>query len=241
MRNERARVETNTVSSITDFKARYNPGMGFTALATISQHEPEEVVIEIVPSGDLPASAPATPAASITSALRPGGPDPDPFISPEHRITYLLREVGWAPVETVVIGAPFGVVRETRFRAAVVNHEGTSTDTVQVRNDDGELLVELAISTTAADALDLSGWTVLGAAGGGWPDDTIAIAPRDWKVVVEQAKADREIAQREASRRDSFWAACVREAILDGHTAKDLAEIAGVSVQRIYQIRDRRR
>lgn len=112
---------------------------------------------------------------------------------------------------------------------------------MQVRNDDGELLAELAVSSTAADALGLSGWKVLGAADGEWPDDTIAITPRDWKVVIEQAKADREIAQREAARRDSFWAACVREAILDGHTAKELAEIAGVSVQRIYQIRDRRR
>ena len=241
MRNERIRVETNTVASFPDFKARYNLDMGFTALATITQHEPEEIVIEIVPSGDLPASAPATPAATITSALRPGGPDPDPFISPEHRITYLLREIGWAPIETVVVGSPFGVVRETRFRAALVNREGSSTDSVQVRNDDGELLAELAVSSTAADALGLSGWTVLGATGGEWPDDTIAIAPRDWKVVIEQAKANREIAQREASRRDSFWAACVREAILDGHTAKDLAEIAGVSVQRIYQLRDRRR
>lgn len=173
--------------------------------------------------------------------MHQGGPDPDPFISPEHRITYLLREIGWAPVETVVIGSPFAVVRETRFRAAVVNHEGSSTDSVQVRNDDGEVLAELAVSGTAADTLGLSGWTVLGTGGGGWPEDTIAIAPRDWKVVIEQAKADREVAQREAARRDSFWATCVREAILDGHTAKDLAEVAGVSVQRIYQIRDRRR
>ncbi|MER7559279.1 hypothetical protein ABTZ46_20210 [Nocardioides sp. NPDC126508] len=215
--------------------------MDFSAIATITQSETEDVLIEVLSTDDLPRAGSSNPVATITSAMRPGGPDPDPFVSPEHRITYLLREIGWAPTETVVIGTPFGVVRETRFRATVFSHEGSATDAVQVRNDDGEVLAELAVSSTATDALGLSGWTVLGAAGGGWPDDTIAIAPRDWKVVIEQAKADREMARREAARRDSFWAACVREAILDGHTAKDLAEIAGVSVQRIYQIRDRRR
>jgi hypothetical protein len=215
--------------------------MDFSAVATIIQGETEDVVIEVLSTDDLPGAGSSNPVATMTSAMRPGGPDPEPFVSPEHRITYLLREIGWTPIETVVIGTPFGVVRETRFRAAVVGHEGSATDSVQVRNDDGEVLVELAVSGTAADTLGLFGWTVLGAGGGGWPEDTIAIAPRDWKVVIEQAKADREVAQRETARRDSFWATCVREAILDGHTAKDLAEIAGVSVQRIYQIRDRRR
>lgn len=224
------------------FKACYNLIVEFTALATITQHEGADVVIEVLSSDDpAEADSPTGPVATITSALHPDGPDPDPFISPEHRITDLLKEIGWTPIETVVIGSPFGVARETRFRATVVRHEGSATDSVQVRNDDGELLAELAASSTASGALERSGWTVLGAAGGGWPEDTIAVAPRDWKAVIEHAKADREIAQREAARRDSFWASCIREAILDGHTAKELAEIAGVSVQRVYQIRDRRR
>lgn len=215
--------------------------MDFTAIARIAQREHEDVVIEILSTDDLPgAVTPAGPVATITSVMRPGGPDPDPFISPEHRITYLLREIGWAPTGTVRIGSPFGVVRETRFRATV-NHEGSSIDSVQVRNDDGELLVEAPVVGSPDDVLSGLGWRVLGAAGGGWPDDVLAIAPGDWKVVVERARADREIAQREAARRDSRWSACVREAILDGRTAKELAEVAGVSVQRIYQIRDRRR
>lgn len=216
--------------------------MDFTAIARIAQHEHEDVVIEILSTDDLPgAVAPAGPVDTITSVMRPGGPDPDPFISPEHRITYLLREIGWVPTGTVRIGSPFGVARETRFRATVVNHEGSSIDSVQVRNDDGELLVEAPVVGRPEDVLSGLGWKVLGAAGGGWPDDVLAIAPGDWKVVIERAKADREIAQREAARRDSRWSACVREAILDGHAAKELAEVAGVSVQRIYQIRDRRR
>ena len=216
--------------------------MDFTATARIAQQEPEDVVIEIQSTDDLPGEvAKAGPVATITSAMRPSGPDPDPFISLEHRITYLLREIGWAPTGTVLIGSPFGVVREARFRATVVNHEGSSTDSVQVRNDNGELLVEAPVVGRLEDVLSGLGWKVLGAAGGAWPDDVLTIAPGDWKVVIEWARADREIAQREAARRDSLWSACVREAILDGHTAKELAQVAGVSVQRIYQIRDRRR
>lgn len=224
------------------FKARYNLVVDFTAIATISRHEPEDVVIEILSTDDLPGSGrPAAPVATITSVMRPGGPDPDPFISPEHRITYLLHEIGWAPVEAVDVASSFGVVRETRFRAAVVNHERSSTDSVQLRNDDGELLAELPLESNPTDVLGSAGWKVLGATGGGWPDDTLAIAPTDWKVVIEQATARRETAQRKAAQEDRFWAACLREAVLDGRTAKELAAIAGVSAQRIYQIRDRRR
>lgn len=222
--------------------------MVFTAVARVAQHERGDVVIEVLSSDGMPGSAApntlmesGTLVDTVTSVMRPGGPDPDRFVSPEHRVASLLREIGWVPIEAVVVGAPFGVVRETRFRATVVNHEGSPTESVQVRNDDGELLADLALNGTLTDVLSRSGWTVLGAAGSGWPEDTIAIAPNDWKLVIEQARADRESARREATRRDSIWSTCVREAILDGHSAKELGEVAGVSAQRIYQIRDRRR
>jgi hypothetical protein len=216
--------------------------MEFTAIARITHTETDDVAIEVLSSDEQPGStAPSTPVATITSVMRPGGPDPDPFTSAEHRIAYLLREIGWTPIEAIHVGTPFKVVRETRFRATVINHEASSADAVQVWNDDGELLTEVAISTTSAAVLEDSGWEVLGVAGDGWPDDTVAVSPSDWKVVIEQARANREAAQREATRRDEFWAACVREAILDGHTATELAKFAGVSAQRIYQVRDRRR
>lgn len=186
-------------------------------------------------------NASPVPVASITSLMRPGGTDPDPLISPEHRITQLLGEIGWEPIAPVVIGSPFGVSRHTPFRATVVNYEGESIDLVQVRNNDGEILAEIPVTSTPSEALAASGWEVLGAASGGWPDDILAVAPIDWRVVVARARTDREATRREATRRERFWSACLREAVLAGHTATELADVAGVTAQRIYQIRDRRR
>lgn len=187
------------------------------------------------PDGEL------APVATITALLRPGGPEPDPFVSEEHRVAYLLREIGWQPVDAVGFGVPFLVTRHPSFRAHVVTYEGESAELAQVRNSDGEILAELPIASTPEAALCASGWNVLGPAGGGWPDDVLAVAPSDWLDVVRRARTEREGAQREADRREQFWANCLREAILDGHTAVELAEIAGVTAQRIYQIRDRRR
>lgn len=213
--------------------------MEFAAIATVTLND---VFIEVLASDARSGSAePATQVATINSAMRPGGPNPDPFISAEHRITYLLREIGWEPTGAVHVDTPFRVVRRTRFRAAVMSYDASSVDTVQVRNDDGDVLTEATVSTTPDAALEQCGWEVLGAAGGGWPDDTLAVSPTDWKVVIEQSRAHRETAQRESARRDQAWATCVREAVLDGHTATELTEVAGVSAQRIYQIRDRRR
>lgn len=219
-------------------KARYNLSMDFSAVATLTQQEPEHVRLQV--ASNEPGGEP-TPVATITAPLRPGGPDPDPFVSEEHRVGYLLREIGWQPLDTVVFGVPFRVARHPSFRAHVVTYEGQSVDLAQVRNSDGEILAELPVSSTPEAALSASGWNVLGAAGGGWPDDVLAVAPSDWLDVVRRARTEREGAKREADRREQFWANCLREAILDGHSAVELAEIAGVTAQRIYQIRDRRR
>lgn len=222
-------------------KARYNWHMEFSAAATLTQQEPEHLCVQVTsnepggPDGEL------TPVATITAPLRPGGPDPDPFVSEEHRVGYLLREIGWQPVEAVVFGAPFRVARYPSFRANVVTYEGESIELVQVRNNDGEILAELPVTSTPEAALCESGWDVLGAAGGGWPEDVLAVAPSDWLDVVRRARTERDGARREADRREKFWASCLREAILAGHTAVELAGIAGVTAQRIYQIRDRRR
>lgn len=200
------------------------------------------MLIEVM-SNDNPTQSNTSPVpvTSITSLMRPGGRDSDPFTSPEHRITYLLREIGWEPTDPVVIDSPFSVSRHIPFRAIVVNYEGESIDLVQVRNNDGEILAELPVASTPSEALAASGWDVHGAASGRWPDGTLAVAPIDWKVVVARAKTDREAARREATRRGQVWSACLREAVLAGHTATELADIAGVTAQRIYQIRDGRR
>ncbi|MFI5627571.1 hypothetical protein ACIA03_29210 [Nocardioides sp. NPDC051685] len=215
--------------------------MEYSAVATLTHQEPEHVCVQVVsnepggPDGEL------TPVATITAPLRPGGPDPDPFVSEEHRAGYLLREIGWQPMDAVAFGAPFRVTRHPSFRANVVTYEGESVELVQVRNSDGEVLAELPVMSTPEAALRAAGWGVLGAAGVGWPDDVLAVAPSDWLDVVRHARTEREGAQREADRREQFWASCLREAVLAGHTAVELAEIAGVTAQRIYQIRDRRR
>ncbi|MFE7227053.1 hypothetical protein ACFU7D_19825 [Nocardioides sp. NPDC057577] len=216
--------------------------MDYSAVATHASPESEHVLIEVISSDDpTQSNTSPVPVASITSLMRPGGPDPDPFISAEHRITYLLREIGWEPTAPVVIGTPFSVGRHTPFTARVATYEGNPVDLVQIRNNDGEILAEIPVARTPSEALAASGWDVLGAAAGGWPDDTLAVAPNDWKVVVARAKTEREAARREATRREQFWSACLREAVLAGHTATELADIAGVTAQRIYQIRDRRR
>lgn len=216
--------------------------MNHSALVELAPPDSKHVLIEVLSSDDpTQLDTSPVPVASITSLMHPGGPDPDPFNSPEHRITFLLREIGWEPTGPVVVGSPFSVSRYTPFRASVVNYEGDSVDLVQVRNNDGEILAEVPVTSTPSEALAASGWDVLGAAGSGWPDDIVAVAPIDWKVVIERAKTDREATRREATRREQFWSACLREAVLAGHTATELADTAGVTAQRIYQIRDRRR
>lgn len=70
----------------------------------------------------------------------------------------------------------------------------------------------------------------------------VVAEPRDWEQIVEDVTCARTQAQIEADRQDVAWRAVIRDGMHDDTTNKTrLAEAAGVTRDRMYQIRDARR
>lgn len=51
----------------------------------------------------------------------------------------------------------------------------------------------------------------------------------------------RNRVKKEAADAESRWRNLLREAVLDGQEVRSLASASGITPQRVYQIRDRRR
>ena len=94
----------------------------------------------------------------------------------------------------------------------------------------------------AADLLWEHGWRIL--------DDpsqadvgyyVVTVEPADYEQIVQHVTLARERARIEHERQDTAWRAIIRHAMHDNASATALAKAAGISRERIYQIRDNRR
>lgn len=86
-----------------------------------------------------------------------------------------------------------------------------------------------------------AGWRVSGSAE---TTDTGAVAEVeavDSIVIVEHVTFARSRAEAEFARQDTSWRTVIGNAMRDGDSATALARAAGVSRERVYQLRDGRR
>ena len=216
------------------------------ALTTLLDSGAGTVLHTLVVPDDIDVRAPwleLTRAAVATheTFLRPGGPDPDPWVSEAHRIEQVLLELGWKPVD----GSPsdlrcFPVVRVGQWRAQLLVHLDGARHAV-VLNIDGDVIADhVLVDEPLEQGLTASGWRVDGPLPG-WPDGVVAVAPVDWLGLVRESAGARNRAKKEAADAESRWRNLLREAVLDGQEVRSLASASGITPQRVYQIRDRRR
>lgn len=69
----------------------------------------------------------------------------------------------------------------------------------------------------------------------------VAVLPFDWPRVVRYVSQHRKSAQARAEQADLGWREVLREGLLAGQDARKLADLTGLTPQRIYQVRDGRR
>jgi hypothetical protein len=63
----------------------------------------------------------------------------------------------------------------------------------------------------------------------------------EWEQIVKHVTFAKAQAEIEAGRQDLAWRTALRDAMYDGGSATRLAAAAGISRERVYQIRDGRR
>jgi hypothetical protein len=91
-----------------------------------------------------------------------------------------------------------------------------------------------------ATVLEQNGWLVTDA-GRDAADERYSVRPFDWPRVVRYVSQARKSAQARAEQADLGWREVIREGLLAGQDARKLADLTGVTPQRIYQVRDGRR
>ena len=92
------------------------------------------------------------------------------------------------------------------------------------------------------EVLDDAGWRTIGdetEAGHGYV--IVEVEPAEVDTIVRHVTSARAQAEAELQRRDTAWRTVIRDAMLDGGSATAIAGVAGVSRERVYQIRDGRR
>jgi hypothetical protein len=86
------------------------------------------------------------------------------------------------------------------------------------------------------------GWAVTGEvtyAGDGYT--IVDVTPMNWATIVEAVTFERKRAEIEHERQDVAWRTVIRDAVSDDESPTELAKVAGISRERVYQIRDGRR
>src|SRR5690554_562386 len=95
-------------------------------------------------------------------------------------------------------------------------------------SDPGEVLTE-------------HGWRVCGVAARD-PHLILTVQPSDWVRLVRAVTRARAAAHAELERQDTAWRRVIGDAMrVDGVPRQAIADAAGISVPRLYQIRDGRR
>lgn len=99
----------------------------------------------------------------------------------------------------------------------------------------------LAADADPYEILHLYGWRTAGTATGE-PYEMVPVQPVDWPALITAVTCARAQAQAELDRQDTAWRTVIRDAMsTDGVPRQAIADAAGRSVERVYQIRDGRR
>ncbi len=95
------------------------------------------------------------------------------------------------------------------------------------------------------DTLAHNGWTVTGqtrqATGPGDPLTVLTLKPHDWPGIVGTLTVLKAAADEEAEARDAAWRLAIRDGANARCSPNALAKAAGISRERVYQIKDNRR
>lgn len=161
---------------------------------------------------------------------------PDSTATLEQRIEVMLGETGWELAPGASTQDRLVWRRLAWFRTQLLE------DQVAVMTQDTGDLVDLCPleGADAADALERVGWEVGGPLSG-WGPDVRVVRPRDWNVVLSRVQQTRDRLQAEAAAQEQGWRELIRAALLSGVPTQHLTVLTGLTRQRIYQIRDRRR
>lgn len=154
-----------------------------------------------------------------------------------HQIDALLQQFGWERSHE-----PRGVGHFPIRRAAPRFHARRVDTRLTVTTADGLPVAEYkAVSEETFTVLEENGWLITDTnvdSGAGVP---LAVLPFDWPRVVRYVSQHRKSAQARAEQADLGWREVLREGLLAGQDAKKLADLTGLTPQRIYQVRDGRR
>ena len=156
--------------------------------------------------------------------------------SREERIELMLGETGWEAAPGASAQDRLVWRRQAWFRTQLLG------DQVAVLTRDTGDLVDLCPveGTDLTGALEQVGWEVGGQLDG-WTPDVCAVKPRDWTLVLERVGQTRNRLRAEAAAQETGWRELIRAALLSGVPTQHLTSLTGLTRQRIYQIRDRRR
>lgn len=161
---------------------------------------------------------------------------PGSTASLEERIEVMLGETGWEAAPGASVQDRLVWRRRAGFRTQLLG------DQVAVLTRETGDLVDLC-PVEGADltgALEQVGWEV-GDQLDGWTRDVCTVQPRDWTLVLERVRQTRDRLRAEAAAQESGWRELIRAAVLSGVPTQHLTSLTGLTRQRIYQIRDRRR
>lgn len=117
-----------------------------------------------------------------------------------------------------------------------------TTDTDEVGAADPIVSYPLPPGSDPGEVLAEHGWRVCGVAARD-PYLIVTVEPSDWVALVRAVTSAREAARAELRRQDTAWRRVIGDAMRApaGVARQALASAAGVTVARLYQIRDGRR
>lgn len=119
-----------------------------------------------------------------------------------------------------------------------------TTDTDEVGAADLLASYPLPPGRSPSEVLTEHGWRVLGlATAEPYIYEIYEVEPSDWVGLVRAVTSAREAARAELRRQDTAWRRVISDAmrVPAGVARQALASAAGVTVARLYQIRDGRR
>lgn len=161
---------------------------------------------------------------------------PDSTASLQERIALMLGETGWELVPEASVQDPL-----VRRRPAWFRTQSLGDQVAVLTLDTGDVVDVCALEgVDVRRVLEQLGWQV-GEQLEGWTSGVLAVRPRDWSLVLQRVRRARDRLRAEALAKESGWRELIRAALLSGVPTHDLTSLTGLTRQRIYQIRDRRR
>jgi hypothetical protein len=154
-----------------------------------------------------------------------------------HHVDATLQQFGWERSH-----GPRGAHHFPIRRAAPRFYARRVDARLAITTADGLRVAEYDISTGETfTVLEENGWLITDTDSDSAADAPLAVLPFDWPRVVRHVSQARKSAQARAEQADLAWREVLREGLLAGQDAKKLADLTGVTPQRIYQVRDGRR